>query len=119
MGYVIAIQFGSIGAAYALATNWASLAVMVAAFVFSCSIVLAADHNIRNRAALIAQANYIALGLDDLFTERPPPRELRTPFEIEPFPAGEPFEWMSWLHIQVTILLIFDTGVFIVKFLLA
>ena len=48
----------------------------------------ARDHDVNSREVLIAQADYIALGLNVLFEERPP-SDLRTPFGLDPFPVAD------------------------------
>lgn len=128
MGYVLAIQYGSIAAAYVLrGTYWSAMAIAVP-FVFSWGLTWAAEHDIRSREILLAQANYIARGLDLLFAEHPPPAGLRVPFELDPFPATHLphivdwlrpiltsiMQYVTWLQIRVAILFVVDFSVAVI-----
>jgi hypothetical protein len=68
MGYILAIQYGRIAAAYVLRSTYFSAAVILVSFIFCWGLVWAAEHDIRSREILIAQVNYIARGLDVFMT---------------------------------------------------
>jgi hypothetical protein len=134
MGYVLAIQYGSIAAAYVLRGGFLSTFVMAAGFFFTWAMVWAIEHDIRSRDILIAQVNYIALALEPFLLERPPPGELKVPFIIDPFPwADLPHmaDWfrpllartmqhlhLKWLHIRIIILLLADLVIAVTLLLL-
>ncbi len=113
MGFILVIQYGGIGAAYVLrGTPWSFVLMFVALF-FSWGLTWAIDHDVNSREVLIAQADYIALGLNVLFEERPP-SDLRTPFGLDPFPVADHphfadrfkpivshiMSYTTWLYIQ-------------------
>ena len=97
---------------------------MGTALFFSWGLTWAIDHDLKSREVLIAQANYISLGLNALFDERGPPSDLRIPFGLDPFPVSDhphvanwfkpildrTMKFTTWLYIRLAIL----TGVDIV-----
>jgi hypothetical protein len=120
MGYVLAIQYGSIAAAYVLRSTWLGAFVMGAAFLFSWGLVWAIEHDVKNREILIFQVNYIARGLQVVFAEHAVPAGLRVPFELEPISELDHIpgwarptllrlrQYLTWLHIRLAILLAVD-----------
>lgn len=122
MGYILVIQYGGIGAAYVLRGTLFSFALMGTALFFSWGLTWAIDHDLKSREVLIAQANYISLGLNALFEERGPPSDLRIPFGLDPFPVSDHphvanwlkpvldriMKYTTWLYIRVAFLALFD-----------
>lgn len=111
IGYVLAIQSGGIAAAYAAHLSWwTPLAVMAAAFILSCAPLCAAEYDIRNRDALIAQVDRIATALG-LPAEQPGGIAFRfEPFRIdEQFPAAS-FSYTTWLIMRIVMVLLVDVA---------
>lgn len=88
MGYILAIQYGGIAAAYVLRGTLLSTVVMFVILTFSCGLLWAIEHDIRSRIVLASQVDYIAQGLHALFFERALPPGLQIPFTLEPSPSA-------------------------------
>lgn len=105
IGYVLAIQSGGIAATYVVRLSWWTIAVMAAAFIFSCAPLLAAEYDIRNRDKLIDQVDHIAKALCPLFEQA---RGIT--FEFEPFRIDEllpapSLSYTTWLVMRIVLVL--------------
>ena len=130
MGYILVIQYGGIAASYVLRGTSLSFVLMAATLFFSWGLTWAIDHDLKSRGVLIAQADYIALGLNTLFEERIPPSDLRIPFGLDPFPVADHphvanwfkpmldriMKYTTWLYVRLAILAMADIIAAIVIF---
>lgn len=109
MGLILLIQLSGLTAAYSLHKIDGGSWVFLAAFIFSCGPLAAAEYDIRNRDRLLTQAGQIARTFGTGLAEHMPGIN----FELEPFKVDELFParrigYTGWLLIRIALLALID-----------